>query len=110
MLPLKNAKIGASWEGYAMEEIISYHRAENEDCYFWATHSGDEIDLLINTQEGMRGFEFKFSSKPKITASMEIALQDLGLKSIIVVVPGNMRYPLSDRIEVRGLGNFIEKK
>lgn len=103
---MKNAKLGASWEGYAMEEIISFYKADTEDCYFWATHSGAEIDLLIHTPEGTQAFEFKFTSQPKVTTSMKEALNSLGLMSITVVVPGAVQYPLSESVEVKGLNLF----
>ena len=103
---MQNAKLGASWEGYAMEEIISFYKAESEDCYFWATHSGAEIDLLIHTPNGTQAFEFKFTNKPKITTSMREALNSLGLKNMTVIVPGSVQYPLSESVEVKGLNLF----
>jgi hypothetical protein len=105
---LLNAKLGASWEGFAMEEIISELKAEPEDCFFWATHGGAEIDLLINTPTGLNAYEFKFSNQPKITKSIQEAITTLELKKVSIVVPGNMEYPLSEQVWVVGLEKLLE--
>ncbi len=105
---LLNAKLGASWEGFAMEEIISELKAEPEDCFFWATHGGAEIDLLINTPTGLNAYEFKFSNQPKITKSIQEAINTLALEKVLIVVPGNMDYPLSDQVWVIGLEKLLE--
>ncbi len=104
---LLNAKLGASWEGFAMEEIISQIKAEPEDCFFWATHGGAEIDLLINTSKGLNAFEFKFSSQPKITKSIQEAISTLGLEKVSIVVPGDIEYPLSEQVWVIGLEKLL---
>jgi len=106
---LVHPKLGASWEGFALEEIIRYHKAESEDCYFWATHQGAELDLIIIQDGKHLGFEFKYSSSPKITKSMRIANQDLQLDSLTVVYPGNVDYALSENISAVGLENYIGK-
>lgn len=103
---LLNAKIGASWEGFAMEEVITHFRADPEDCFFWATHSGAEIDLLINSVKGLKAFEFKFTSSPKITRSIQEGIKSLNLAKITIIVPGNAEYPLSEQVWVKGLNNF----
>ena len=95
--------IGASWEGFALEQVALIHRAEAAECYFWATHSGAELDLLIVRGTRMHGFEFKYSSAPKATRSMHVALDELGLDRITIVYPGNEAYPLSERIRVASL-------
>lgn len=104
---LLNAKLGASWEGFAMEEIISQHKAEPEDCFFWATHGGAEIDLLINTSTGLSAFEFKFSSQPKITKSVQETINTLGLEKVSIIVPGDVNYPLSEQVWVIGLEKLL---
>lgn len=96
-------KIGTSWEGFALEQIIRYYDAEQEECYFWSSHNIAEIDLLI-IKDGKRvGFEFKYSSTPKITKSMEIALSDLKLDQVKIIFPGDKAYNLSEKIEAIGL-------
>lgn len=92
--------IGASWEGFALEQVVQLCRAESAECYFWATHMGAELDLLIVRGTRKTAFEFKYSSAPKATRSMRSALEDLGLDRITVVYPGEGSYPLGDRIRV----------
>lgn len=103
---LLNAKLGASWEGFAMEEIISHFKADPEDCFFWATHSGAEIDLLINSHNGLQAFEFKFTSSPKITRSIQAAITSLNLDRVYIVVPSDVEYPLSEQVWVKGLNKI----
>ena len=98
--------IGASWEGFALEQVALIHGAEAAECYFWATHSGAELDLLIVRGTRTHGFEFKYSSAPKATRSMHVALDELGLDGITIVYPGTEAYPLSDRIRVVGLSQL----
>lgn len=99
-------KIGASWEGFALEQVINHYNAESEECYFWAAHGVAEIDLVI-IKDGKRvGFEFKYSSTPKITKSIEIALSDLKLDQVKIIFPGDKIYRLSEKIEAIGLKSF----
>lgn len=101
-------KLGASWEGFALEEVIRLYHAEQDDCYFWSTQHQAELDLLILSGGKKHGFEFKFSDSPKITKSMHIALEDLGLEKITIVIPGNENYKLSEEFEVKGLQGIAE--
>lgn len=91
-------KIGASFEGFALQEVVRALRADPAQCYFWATHQGAELDLLVVEGARRRGFEFKRSDAPGITKSMRIAIDDLGLETIDVIHAGATTYPLSDRI------------
>lgn len=85
-------KSGASWEGFALEQVL--HVAQPDEAYFWATHSGAELDLLM-FKRGLRvGVEFKRIDAPKITPSMLVAIQDLHLDALYVVYPGQRRYHL----------------
>jgi predicted AAA+ superfamily ATPase len=88
---------GASWEGFALEQILRI--AQPAEAYFWATHQGAELDLLMLRGQQRIGVEFKRTDAPKITHSMRIALQDLKLDHLYVVYPGLHRYKLSDHIE-----------
>ena len=94
-------KLGASWEGFALEQLLSWHGAE--PACFWATHGGAELDLCW--AEGTRriGVECKYTSAPVLTRSMRIALEDLQLSHLYVVHPGQGRFPLADRISAIGL-------
>lgn len=100
-------KIGASWEGFALEEVVRLYQASSADCYFWSTYSGAEIDLLIIQKNKKIGFEFKFSDAPSITKSMQIALIDLKLDELNVIYPGDVNYALSEKIQVKSLKSFF---
>ncbi|MCH9626694.1 MAG: hypothetical protein S4CHLAM2_03220 [Chlamydiales bacterium] len=104
---LVHPKLGSSWEGFALEEVIRFHQAESEECYFWATHQQAELDLLICKNGKRSGFEFKYSGSPKLTRSMQIALHDLKLDSLTVIYPGKVDYPLSEAIDVIGLESYL---
>lgn len=102
-----SSKIGASWEGFALEQVIHHHRAEIEDCFFWATHADAELDLLITQNNKKLGFEFKYTSTPKVTKSMHSALTSLNLDKITIVIPGEANYRIHDKIEVYGLNHLV---
>ncbi len=95
---LSHPKCGASWEGFVIEEIISM--VQPDEVYFWATHAGAELDLLL-FKDGQRfGVEIKRADAPRLTPSMRAALEDLRLDRLLVVYPGDRRYPLTERVEV----------
>jgi predicted AAA+ superfamily ATPase len=98
-------KVGASWEGYAVEEVLKAVRPD--DAYFWATHSGAEIDLLLFKGARRIGIECKRADAPRLTPSMRIALEDLKLDRLLVVYPGERRYPLGKRVEVMPLAELV---
>ncbi len=99
-------KCGASWEGYAVEEIIKVVRPD-EIC-FWATHSGAEMDLLLIKDGRKIGIELKRMDAPRITPSMRIAIEDLKLDNLTVIYPGDRRYSLSDKITVIPLSGIYD--
>ncbi|MDR3623780.1 MAG: ATP-binding protein [Chlamydiales bacterium] len=96
-------KLGASWEGFALEEVIRHRQAKSQDCYFWSTYGGAEVDLILHQKGTLTGFEFKYSDAPQLTKSMHTALHDLQLDHLYVIYPGDVDYPLSERISVKGL-------
>ncbi len=97
---------GASWEGFALEQVL--HVAQPDEAYFWATHAGAELDLLM-FKHGLRvGVEFKRVDAPKMTPSMLIALRDLKLDALYVVYPGTRRYSLSHPAGDAGAGRPVE--
>ncbi len=104
---LTHPKIGASWEGYVIEEVLAAEQAE--EAYFWATHQGAEIDLILHKKGTMRGVECKRSDAPKITPSIRSAMTDLELDSIAVVYPGNKRFRLSEQVEAVPLSAIAEE-
>jgi predicted AAA+ superfamily ATPase len=91
-------KCGASWEGYAIEEAIAV--GQPDEMYFWATHQGAELDLLLLKNGRRFGVEAKYADAPTLTRSMHIALQDLKLEQLTVLYPGTQRYTLSDKVAV----------
>ena len=104
---MSHPKLGCSWEGLALEEVIRYLKVENEDCYFWATQSGAELDLLITKDGTKKGFEFKFTDSPKMTKSMHIALNDLQLDDLTVIIPGRASFKMYEKVQVLGLEDFL---
>lgn len=94
---LMHPKCGASWEGYVIEETL--HTLRVDEAYYWATHNGAEIDLVVIKDGRMFGVECKRLDAPRLTPSMKIALQDLRLERILVIYPGTQRYKIADRIE-----------
>ena len=89
----QHPRSGASWEGFALEQVL--HTAQPDEAYFWGTHAGAELDLLM-FKHGLRvGVEFKRVDAPTMTASMHIAIQDLKLDALYVVYPGSRRYALN---------------
>lgn len=101
---LHHPKCGASWEGYAIEAALNL--VQPDDAYFWATHQGAELDLLL-LKDGRRfGMEIKRTDAPTLTPSMRIALDDLRLEHLIVLYPGMRRYPLSTRVTAVPLAEF----
>ena len=98
---LQHPKVGASWEGFVIEQILSLLRTR--EAYFWGTHQGAELDLMVNLGGKRYGFEIKLSDGPTLTSSMKIALGDLKLERLFVVFPGSDTYPLAERVEAIGL-------
>jgi predicted AAA+ superfamily ATPase len=98
-------KVGASWEGYAVEEVLK--AVGPDEAYFWATHQGAEIDLLLFKHGRRVGVECKRMDAPVLTPSMRVALKDLKLDRIVVVYPGERRYALAERVEAVPLGELV---
>jgi hypothetical protein len=104
---LAHPQSGASWEGFALEQVLRI--AQPDQAYFWATHQGAELDLLM-FKNGLRvGVEFKRADAPRVTPSMRIALQDLKLDALYVVYPGLHRYKLADKVEAVPLWAVLPK-
>jgi predicted AAA+ superfamily ATPase len=95
-------KLGASWEGFALEHLIRASRASEEEIFFWGVHNQGEIDLLIFRNGIRRGFEIKYTDRPGMSASQTLALESLNLDRIDVICPGDAHYPLNDRVHVTG--------
>ena len=91
-------KVGASFEGFAIEQLLAAFETGN--AYFWATHGGAEIDLLVIRGGKRYGFECKLADAPGTTRSMRVALDDLGLEHLWIVYSGDEAYSLDERISV----------
>jgi len=103
---LGHPKCGASWEGFAIEQVLSV--LGPREAYFWSTHSGAELDLLA-FQKGRRlGFEFKSSDSPSMTKSMHVALSDLKLDRLFVVYPGSKPFTLAPKAEALPITKLID--
>jgi uncharacterized protein len=103
---MSHPKLGASWEGFAIEQALASEAYD--DAWFWATHQGAEIDLLLRRGDRLLGVECKRADAPKLTPSIRIALEDLGLDRVAVVYPGTKRYSLSERVEAVPLETLAE--
>jgi len=97
-------KYGASWEGFALEQVLKVTGAEN--FYFWGTHGGAELDLLLFKSGKRFGFEFKCNDAPRMTKSIKIAQQDLNLEKVFIIYPGIKSYPLDHNTVVISLKNI----
>lgn len=105
---LGHPKVGASWEGFAMTEVVRLLAVPWDRCYYWATHQGAELDLLVLSGGKRLGFEFKRTSAPRATRSMHSALEDLKLDRLSVIYPGDRRFPLHERVEAVGFRLAME--
>jgi hypothetical protein len=103
---LGHPKMGNSWEGYAIEQVLKL--SEPEGAYFWATHAGAELDLLMIRDGRRYGIEVKRQDAPRVTASMRIALEDLRLANLCVLYPGSRTYEPSRRVRVVPLASLAE--
>lgn len=101
-------KVGASWEGFALGEILVRLGARPEESFFWATHGGAELDLLVVRGNRRLGFECKRTSAPRLSPSIRSALADLALDRLDVVHAGDHTYPLADRVRALALSRLYD--
>lgn len=97
-------KLGASWEGFVIEQIASMY--QNQQLYFWKTHGGAELDLLIIKDGKKVGIEIKYTDVPRKTKAMHIAIQDLKLDRLFIIYPGKQSFQLDSRIEALSIGDI----
>ena len=105
----KNPKVGASWEGFIIEQIIRRFNASPEECFFWATHGGAELDLLIVRGNKRLGFEIKLTSSPHITPSMKSALDTLKLTELAVIHAGDKTFSLGIKTRAVAFRDILTK-
>lgn len=104
-----NPKLGASWEGFALESVWRSINKPDDNAYFWATHAGAEADLFWQANGKNWACEFKYTDAPSMTKSIASALNDLNLKKLWIVYPGNKRYSVDKKVEVLPLSEIREK-
>ncbi len=104
---LRHPSVGASWEGFCLEQIVRVLSPDGRDAYFWRTQQGAELDLLIDRGTRRHGFEFKRTTAPSVTPSMRNALADLDLDSLTVIHGGSTRFALAPRIEAVPVGQML---
>src|SRR5207248_3255544 len=104
----RHPKVGASWEGFAIDAVVRRLGARPDQCWFWATHASAELDLLVTSGTRRLGFEVKRTAAPGVTSSTRTALSDLRLERIDVVHAGDETYPLTDRIRALALSRVLD--
>lgn len=106
-LELENhPKFGASWEGFALEQVLSI--VGSHEAYFWGTHSGAELDLLLFRRGKRLGVEFKASDAPVMTKSLHVSLNDLKLDRAYIIYPGDQAYQVDEKVDVVPLKSVLE--
>jgi uncharacterized protein len=101
-------KVGASWEGFVLEQVIRHLAARVDECFFWATHGGAELDLLVVREQRRMGFEIKRTTSPQITPSMRYALSDLHLRSLDVIHAGETTFPMDKKIRAVAFRRLLQ--
>jgi uncharacterized protein len=101
---LGHPKVGASWEGFVIEQILAL---DVTDPWFWGTHAGAELDLMVRVGGERVGIEVKRTDRPRLTPSMRRALDDLALDRLVVVHAGDQRFPLASRVEAVPAGLLL---
>jgi len=104
----KHPKVGASWEGFVIEQVIRWVGFRKEECFFWATHGGAELDLLVVRGRERLGFEVKLTSSPHVSPSMRNAITDLKLKQLYVIHAGEESFQLEQKIKAIALHRLLK--
>jgi predicted AAA+ superfamily ATPase len=103
---LSHPKLGASWEGFALEEAIRLIQLKENEVFFWGVHTGAELDLVFEKKGKLYGIEVKYTQAPSLTPSMRLAMEELSLKHLWVVYPGAEEYSLNSNVTVTSLVNL----
>jgi len=106
---LGHPRVGASWEGFALHQIVRALNADWRDCHHWRLHTGAELDLLVTRDDRRLGFEIKRSDAPRVTPSMRSALDVLRLEKLYVVHPGREAWLMDKRIAAVPLDGILER-
>lgn len=105
---VSHPKVGASWEGFVIQQVVHLLRAPAEQCFHWSTHAGAELDLLVIDGANRYGFEVKRAEAPKLTRSMRSALETLNLDRLDVVHAGTERYRLAPSVRALPAAELVE--
>lgn len=104
---LAHPKVGASWEGFALSQVVSRLGAQPHECFHWATHAGAELDLLVMRGNRRLGFEVKLTEAPSVTKSMRVAIDDLRLSRLFVIHAGEKCFPLAENIQALSASRLV---
>ena len=104
----RHPKVGASWEGFIIENLIRTLGADERQCYFWSAHSGGEIDLIVQHRGRLRGFEIKRTTAPTVSRAMRSAMTDLELGSLDVIHAGDHTFPLARNIRAVAAARLLD--
>jgi predicted AAA+ superfamily ATPase len=105
---VSHPKVGAYWEGFIIEEIITQLRSHTSECFFWRTYQGAKLDLLVVRGRQRIGFEIKHTSAPALTPSMRLAATDLKLDALHVIHAGAHAYSMAERIRAVPAAHLVE--
>lgn len=105
---LSHPKLGASWEGFALEQVINHFEIASEDAYFWAVHEQGELDLFFQKNGKRIGVEFKFTASPEITPSMNYSFEHLNLDLLVCIHSGEKKFKLCEKVIACGLNKLGE--
>jgi predicted AAA+ superfamily ATPase len=101
-------KAGASWEGFVIDQLIRRLGIEANECFFWATHAGAEIDLLVVRGKTRLGFEIKRTAAPAMTRSAHIAIQDLKLQRLDIIHAADHTFPLGTHVRAVAISRLLD--
>ena len=103
---ITHPKLGTSWEGFALGQTVEFLNLNEAETFFWAVHTGAELDLLFSRKGKMWGVEVKYTESPKLTKSMKTALEELSLAHLWVIYPGQEVFSLDERVTAIPLQNL----
>lgn len=92
---VSHPKVGASWEGFVIQQVVHTLRASPDQCFHWSTRAGAELDLLVMSGGRRLGFEVKRTEAPRVTRSMRSAIETLGLSQLFVVHAGTQSHRMA---------------
>jgi predicted AAA+ superfamily ATPase len=103
-------QLGASWEGFGIEQAIALAEIREDQCFTWSVQSGAEVDVVAQIDNRLIGLEFKASDAPRQTRSMTSAIESLGLEKLIIIYPGKKDYPINDTVQALSIANLGKLK